>query len=94
MISRYLNDNNISAKSYHGGMSSKERNYVQELFTSNKIRVLWLVLHIYSRVCLPFPDLPSRLHKQANGESMENLCEAFSCSYGFSWPNEGVSGFP
>ncbi|XLU99561.1 hypothetical protein S245_013901 [Arachis hypogaea] len=40
MISRYLNDNNISAKSYHGGMSSKERNYVQELFTSNKIRVL------------------------------------------------------
>ncbi|QHO31524.1 hypothetical protein HN51_019717 [Arachis hypogaea] len=55
---------------------------------------LWLVLHIYSRVCLPFPDLPSRLHKQANGESMENLCEAFSCSYGFSWPNKGVSGFP
>nr|XP_029153166.1 ATP-dependent DNA helicase Q-like 5 isoform X2 [Arachis hypogaea] len=40
LISRYLNDNNISAKSYHGGMSSKERNYVQELFTSNKIRVV------------------------------------------------------
>ncbi|XP_057421269.1 ATP-dependent DNA helicase Q-like 5 isoform X2 [Lotus japonicus] len=39
-ISRYLNDNNILAKSYHSGITSKERSYVQELFSSNKIRVV------------------------------------------------------
>ncbi|CAL0306381.1 unnamed protein product [Lupinus luteus] len=39
-ISRYLNDNNILAKSYHSGITAKERNYVQELFSSNKIRVV------------------------------------------------------
>ncbi|KAI5385224.1 ATP-dependent DNA helicase Q-like 5 isoform X2 [Lathyrus oleraceus] len=39
-ISRYLNDNNISAKSYHSGIFAKERGYVQELFGSNKIRVV------------------------------------------------------
>ncbi|PNX92302.1 ATP-dependent DNA helicase q-like 5-like protein, partial [Trifolium pratense] len=39
-ISRYLNDNNIKAKSYHSGISAKERGYVQELFGSNKIRVV------------------------------------------------------
>ncbi|CAI8590560.1 unnamed protein product [Vicia faba] len=39
-ISRYLNDNNISAKSYHSGIFAKERGNVQELFASNKIRVV------------------------------------------------------
>ncbi|KAH1050526.1 hypothetical protein GLYMA_08G102300v4 [Glycine max] len=39
-INRYLNDNNILAKSYHSGISAKERSYVQELFNSNKIRVV------------------------------------------------------
>ncbi|KAK7399982.1 hypothetical protein VNO78_11180 [Psophocarpus tetragonolobus] len=39
-ISRHLNDNNILAKSYHSGITAKERTYVQELFNSNKIRVV------------------------------------------------------
>ncbi|KAJ7957602.1 DNA helicase, ATP-dependent [Quillaja saponaria] len=39
-ISRYLCDNNIPAKSYHSGMLAKERSRVQELFCSNKIRVV------------------------------------------------------
>ncbi|KAK8472314.1 hypothetical protein PHAVU_002G176000 [Phaseolus vulgaris] len=39
-ISRYLNDNNILAKSYHSGITAKERSYVQDLFNSNKIRVV------------------------------------------------------
>ncbi|KAL5060434.1 hypothetical protein RYX36_032038, partial [Vicia faba] len=39
-ISRYLNDNNISAKSYHSGIFANERGNVQELFASNKIRVV------------------------------------------------------
>ncbi|KAK7359409.1 hypothetical protein VNO77_01368 [Canavalia gladiata] len=40
IISRYLNDNSILAKSYHSGITAKERSYVQELFNSNKIRVV------------------------------------------------------
>ncbi|KAL2343436.1 hypothetical protein Fmac_004721 [Flemingia macrophylla] len=39
-ISRYLNDNSILAKSYHSGITAKERSYVQDLFNSNKIRVV------------------------------------------------------
>ncbi|GLU06171.1 hypothetical protein SLE2022_232250 [Rubroshorea leprosula] len=39
-ISRYLCDNNISAKSYHSGIPAKERSRIQELFCSNKIRVV------------------------------------------------------
>ncbi|KAG2706735.1 hypothetical protein I3760_05G116400 [Carya illinoinensis] len=39
-ISRYLCDNNISAKSYHGGIPAKDRTRTQELFCSNKIRVV------------------------------------------------------
>ncbi|KAL6193154.1 hypothetical protein ACLB2K_034238 [Fragaria x ananassa] len=40
MISRYLCDNNINAKSYHSGIPSKDRTRVQELFFNNKIRVV------------------------------------------------------
>ncbi|XP_068327959.1 ATP-dependent DNA helicase Q-like 5 [Pyrus communis] len=40
MISRYLCDNNISGKSYHSGIPAKDRSRVQELFFSNKIRVV------------------------------------------------------
>lgn len=40
LISRYLNDHSILAKSYHSGISAKERGNVQELFGSNKIRVV------------------------------------------------------
>ncbi|XP_054806143.1 ATP-dependent DNA helicase Q-like 5 isoform X2 [Prosopis cineraria] len=40
IISKYLSDNNISAKSYHSSIPAKERSYVQELFGSNKIRVV------------------------------------------------------
>ncbi|XP_010549284.1 PREDICTED: ATP-dependent DNA helicase Q-like 5 [Tarenaya hassleriana] len=39
-ISKYLRDNNITAKSYHSGLLAKERNRIQELFCSNKIRVV------------------------------------------------------
>lgn len=39
-ISRYLRDNNISAKSYHSGIPAKDRTRIQELFCSNKIRVI------------------------------------------------------
>ncbi|KAI6686665.1 hypothetical protein NL676_032578 [Syzygium grande] len=40
LISRYLRDNNISAKSYHSGIPTKDRTRIQELFCSNKIRVI------------------------------------------------------
>ncbi|CAB4294759.1 unnamed protein product [Prunus armeniaca] len=40
MISRYLCDNNISAKSYHSGIPAKDRSRVQELFFTDKIRVV------------------------------------------------------
>ncbi|KAK8699440.1 hypothetical protein V6N13_115527 [Hibiscus sabdariffa] len=39
-ISRYLSDNNISAKSYHSGMLARDRSRIQELFCANKIRVV------------------------------------------------------
>lgn len=39
-VSRYLCDNNISAKSYHSGIPARERTRTQELFCSNKIRVV------------------------------------------------------
>ena len=35
---------------------------------------LWLVLHMFSRICLLVSNLSLWLHKQANGEPMENLC--------------------
>ncbi|KAG5236488.1 ATP-dependent DNA helicase family protein [Salix suchowensis] len=40
ILSRYLCDNNISAKSYHSSIPSKDRSRIQELFCSNKIRVV------------------------------------------------------
>ncbi|XP_044488856.1 ATP-dependent DNA helicase Q-like 5 isoform X2 [Mangifera indica] len=40
LVSRYLCDNNISAKSYHSGIPAKDRSRVQDLFCSNKIRVV------------------------------------------------------
>ncbi|KAG8365941.1 hypothetical protein BUALT_Bualt17G0024300 [Buddleja alternifolia] len=40
MISKYLCDNNISSKSYHSGIPAKDRTRVQELFCSNKMRVV------------------------------------------------------
>ncbi|XP_062225987.1 ATP-dependent DNA helicase Q-like 5 [Phragmites australis] len=39
-VSKYLCDNNISAKSYHSGLPMKNRSRVQDLFCSNKIRVV------------------------------------------------------
>ncbi|TXG56101.1 hypothetical protein EZV62_017414 [Acer yangbiense] len=39
-ISKYLCDYNISSKSYHSGIPAKDRRRVQELFCSNKIRVV------------------------------------------------------
>ncbi|KAJ8484179.1 hypothetical protein OPV22_016664 [Ensete ventricosum] len=40
MVSKYLCDNNIPAKAYHSGIPAKNRVRVQELFCSNKIRVV------------------------------------------------------
>ncbi|KAF2292854.1 hypothetical protein GH714_029384 [Hevea brasiliensis] len=40
IVSRYLCDNNISSKSYHSAIPSKDRSQIQELFCSNKIRVV------------------------------------------------------
>ncbi|KAH9708363.1 ATP-dependent DNA helicase q4 [Citrus sinensis] len=40
LISRYLCDNSISVKSYHSGIPAKDRSRIQELFCSNKIRVV------------------------------------------------------
>ncbi|OVA15382.1 Helicase [Macleaya cordata] len=40
LLSKYLCDNNISAKSYHSGIPAKDRSRIQELFCSNKIRVV------------------------------------------------------
>ncbi|GMI87709.1 hypothetical protein like AT1G27880 [Hibiscus trionum] len=39
-ISRYLCDNNISAKTYHSGMLARDRSRTQELFCANKLRVV------------------------------------------------------
>ncbi|XP_031384667.1 ATP-dependent DNA helicase Q-like 5 [Punica granatum] len=39
-VSRYLCDNNISAKSYHSSIPAKDRSRIQDLFCSNKIRVV------------------------------------------------------
>ncbi|KAL6562719.1 hypothetical protein OROGR_003726 [Orobanche gracilis] len=40
MISKYLRDNNIYAKSYHSGIPAKDRSRIQDLFCSNRIRVV------------------------------------------------------
>ncbi|EPS68149.1 hypothetical protein M569_06623, partial [Genlisea aurea] len=40
IISKHLCDSNISAKSYHSGLSAKDRRHTQDLFCSNKIRVV------------------------------------------------------
>ncbi|KAJ0495501.1 putative DNA helicase [Helianthus annuus] len=40
MISKFLCDSNIRAKSYHSGIPAKDRRRTQELFCSNKIRVI------------------------------------------------------
>ncbi|XP_059316398.1 ATP-dependent DNA helicase Q-like 5 [Lycium ferocissimum] len=39
-ICKYLCDSNISAKSYHSGIFTKDRSRTQELFCANKIRVV------------------------------------------------------
>ncbi|VAH33540.1 unnamed protein product [Triticum turgidum subsp. durum] len=40
-VCKHLCDNNINAKSYHSGLLMKKRSRVQELFCSNKIRVVY-----------------------------------------------------
>lgn len=55
---------------------------------------LWLVFHIYSRIRVPVSALCPRLHPQANGEPMEDICEALCCPYGFPWTYQRISGFP
>lgn len=53
---------------------------------------LWLVLHIYTRICVSISDLSPRLHHEANGEPMEDLCEAIGCAYGFTWTYQRLLG--
>ncbi|KAH7680875.1 DNA helicase protein [Dioscorea alata] len=40
MVTKYLCDNNILAKGYHSSLPARDRNRIQELFCSNKIRVV------------------------------------------------------
>ena len=40
MIAKFLQDNGISSSAYHGGMSSNDRNKVQEDWINNKFRVI------------------------------------------------------
>ena len=54
---------------------------------------LWLVLYICSRLGLYFADLLTRLHHQANGEPVEDLCETLCYAYGFSWTYQRFTGF-
>lgn len=44
-----------------------------------------MVLHFRARVGLYYPDLSSRIHPKANGESMEDLRETVRCANGFEW---------
>ncbi|XP_057852289.1 ATP-dependent DNA helicase Q-like 5 isoform X1 [Cryptomeria japonica] len=39
-VSKFLRDNNIHAKSYHGGLTAKDRKRTQDMFCSNKLRVV------------------------------------------------------
>ncbi|XP_042394821.1 ATP-dependent DNA helicase Q-like 5 [Zingiber officinale] len=40
LVSKYLCDNNIPSKAYHSGIPAKNRGRIQELFCSNKLRVV------------------------------------------------------
>ncbi|KAM0939878.1 putative DNA helicase [Dioscorea sansibarensis] len=40
IVTKYLCDNNILAKGYHSSLPARDRNRIQELFCSNKIRVV------------------------------------------------------
>ena len=53
---------------------------------------LWLVLHLYTGICLLVPHLPSRLHHKAYCESYENLCQTLCCSHGITWFNQRIFG--
>lgn len=39
-VSKFLRDNNIHAKSYHSGLPAKDRRKTQDMFCSNKLRVV------------------------------------------------------
>lgn len=39
-VSKFLRDNNIHAKSYHSGLPAKDRKQTQDMFCSNKLRVV------------------------------------------------------
>lgn len=39
-VSKFLRDNNIHAKSYHSGLPAKDRRQTQDMFCSNKLRVV------------------------------------------------------
>ncbi|KAG9159497.1 hypothetical protein Leryth_025833 [Lithospermum erythrorhizon] len=54
--------------------------------------VLWLVLHLYSIMGLSSTNAPTGLHFQANGKSLEDLCEALCSPHGFTWTHQGVFG--
>ncbi|KAK4763657.1 hypothetical protein SAY87_013095 [Trapa incisa] len=67
---KYLSDNNISAKSYHSNIPAKDRSRIQDLFCSNKIRVV--VATVAFGMGLDKPDVGAVIHY-----SMPNSLEGF-----------------
>ncbi|RVW16291.1 UDP-galactose/UDP-glucose transporter 4 [Vitis vinifera] len=59
----------------------------------NGICELWLVFHIYTGFVYlaPYTFKASPPNKCL---TLENLCEALCCSYGISWIDQGILGFP
>lgn len=53
---------------------------------------LWVVFYLYTRFCIPISHTCTRFHHKANGEPVENICEAVCCTHVFSWINKGLLG--
>ncbi|KAK4779624.1 hypothetical protein SAY87_015730 [Trapa incisa] len=75
VVSRYLRDNNISAKSYHSSIPANDRSRTQDLFCSNKIRVV--VATVAFGMGLDKPDVGAVIHY-----SMPNSLEGFGQEIG------------
>ncbi|CAI8592022.1 unnamed protein product [Vicia faba] len=90
-ISRYLNDNNISAKSYHSGIFAKERGNVQELFASNKIRVV--VATVAFGMGLDKRDVGAVIHYSLPG-SLEEYVQNIHDLIGICWSHRTQHCYP
>ncbi|KVH97843.1 Actin-binding FH2 [Cynara cardunculus var. scolymus] len=69
MISKFLCDSNIRAKSYHSGILAKDRRRTQELFCSNKIRVI--VATVAFGMGLDKSDVGAFLSASVTGNSLQ-----------------------